>query len=209
MNILNVTDEEWEKVRACVCNSCNHQLESGKVPTYSLMNGYDFGNMEYVYSRFDLYTLKPPTELEMQVLAKNRLYCEIIKLVSQHSDSNTRQSRLVGHVIVLPSDGYTNAFDALSKSLPCIDGVNDFVKVFFVGTREEWTMRKETLMNKQYLSPHFSLSRTNTLSWIKFIKAINPEYGDITAKLDWNDSDFENFRKNLIDNTEVHYFLNV
>ncbi len=204
LSISKITTEQWENIRACVCKSCHHFIiELDKVPPYSLMGGYDFGNMEYVYSRYDLYALTPPTELEMQVLAKYRLYCEIIKLVSQNPDTSTKQSRLVGHVVVLPSDGYTNAADTLAKSLPCIDGVNDFVKVFFVGTREEWTTRKENIMNQQYLTPHFAISRKNTLSWLMFIKAVNPEYREIIGKMDWNDDDFQTFRKKLIDETEV------
>ena len=78
ISISKITTEQWENIRACVCKSCHHFIiELDKVPPYSLMGGYDFGNMEYVYSRYDLYALTPPTELEMQVLAKYRLYCEI------------------------------------------------------------------------------------------------------------------------------------
>ncbi len=202
-NIANVTDLEWGNIKASICESCLYYINNNKCPPYSLMGGYDFGNMEYVYSHPELYNLTPPTELEMQVLAKYRMYCEIIKLVSQNPDSATKQSRLVGHVVVLPSDGFVNAFDTLTKSLPSISGDTDFVKVCFVGTREQWTMKREKLMNKEHLTPHFTISRKNTLCWMRFIKAVNPEYKDVIAKFDWNEESFELFRQQLIDKTEV------
>jgi hypothetical protein len=162
--------------------------------------------MEYVYTRFDVYGLTPPTELEMQVLAKYRMYCEVIKLVSQHSAQESKQSRLVGHVVVLPSDGFTNSFDGLSPSLPVLN-VDDHVKVFFVGTREQWTLKKELLMNKTYLTPHFTISRANTLNWLTFIKSVNPEYADIVCNLKFDDKQFEDFRSNFINSAQVVLFL--
>ncbi len=169
--IEKVTDDEWDAVKATICDKCYQYTKHKKRPPYSLSDGVDFGNMLYVYSRYDIYKIKPLTEVEKQVISKSRMYCEIIKLVSGNPDESTEQSRLTGHVIVLPSDGPSEAATVLPNC-----EIHEFVKVVFVGSADKWKRKKETLQSGAVFNTNYSVRADNTFAWLKFLKALSHSY---------------------------------
>ncbi len=169
--VEQVTDHEWDAIEATICDKCFQSTKNGKRPQYSLSDGVDFGNMMYVYSRYDIYKIKPLTEVEKQVISKSRMYCEIIKLVSGNPDESSEQSRLTGHVIVLPSDGPSEAATVLPNC-----EINEFVKVVFVGSSDKWKRKKETLQSGAVFNTNYSIRADNTFAWLKFLKALSYSY---------------------------------
>jgi hypothetical protein len=137
-----------------------------KAPTFSIMAGYDYGNIK------DMPRL---SFLEKTLIARIVLYGTVVKLNRWKS---TQQLALTGHIVLFPHRG-AEGFAALGKKVfPWHEKgkVYEFIKVAFVGPTEkaEWCLKILCLPSGP-LRAHYAY----ILQWLRLLAKINRYYVDI------------------------------
>ena len=179
-----------------ICEQCNIALYSKKkIPTYSIANGFDFGDAQRI-------GLPKLTLLEKAVLSRCHLYAQIIKLVPPRGyNKDTHHVALKGHVLVLDHDGP----EQLSKSLINLD-VRDFVSVSFVGTLAQWDVVKLTWRKLSTLQDLLLVNVDSIQKWLHAFHYLkNPQYADINCyDLDASQIDYIlKLPQTIIDNADI------
>ena len=179
-----------------ICEQCNIALYSKKkLPTYSIANGFDFGDAQRI-------GLPKLTLLEKAVLSRCHLYAQIIKLVPPRGyNKDTHHVALKGHVLVLDHDGP----EQLSKSLINLD-VRDFVSVSFVGTLAQWDVVKLTWRKLSTLQDLLLVNVDSIQKWLHAFHYLkNPQYADIDCyDLDASQIDYiVKLPQTIIDNADL------
>jgi hypothetical protein len=153
---------------ARLCSSCQEKVSQGEVPQFSLASGCDFGNPSAL-------GLPELSLLEIQLIACYRVFANLVKLVAPFGmGSDTRQTAFSGHTIVFPHDGPA----VCATKLPDLTNIHETVSVMFIGTKEQWTGNKHSLLNK--FRGIFQVRPQVVLRWLQALKGVgNPLYKSI------------------------------
>ena len=163
-----------------LCKICKNTITTKRcAPCISVAKGYDFGCIW----RSALVEL---SNVEMHLVAKVRIYCDIIKLrAPENFGNNTRMSALKGHAIAMRHTGAEQAVAVLPRL-----NIDDYVIVYFIGARDRWNNIKRFWKNHSVLTDRLQVRLDVIAKWLNVFRAVNPLYRDI-PHLDLNDADYQ------------------
>jgi len=101
-----------------ICQECLGPIKKGKLPKYSVANGWDFGDPSRIGH------LQPLSFVEKHLIARSRLYSSIVKISPRGASRRT----LKGHVITFLQDG-PEAVSSLLSTLPSLGSISQ-IQVF-------------------------------------------------------------------------------
>ncbi len=157
-----------EKLLIHLCSLCHNSVNNNKIPQYSMINGFDWGNPE---------NLKLPvlTELENSIIARMYLYINVLKI--NGTTNNQSQVAIHGHIISLKQDGPIQ----IAKALP-ITNLSTTMSVTYIGSKTSFDKQRNNILNK-YLTVRVSA----VYAWLNAKKTYDPGYANIII-LDQNES---------------------
>ena len=179
-----------------LCNTCKHTIRTkGNAPKISVANGYDFG---CIWKS----ALTELTNVEMCLVAKVRIYSDIIKLrAPENLGSNTRMSALKGHVIAMRHTGAQQAAEVLPRLT-----IDDYVVVYFIGEKDRWNNIRRNWKLHSVLKDRLQVRLDVVAKWLNVFRAVNPLYRDIPY-LELNDPEHRqlllSIPEKILDNAHV------
>ena len=161
---------DWQQnLSVCMCSTCHNDVTHGKVPEYSVRDGYDFGILP------DLPRL---SLLEIALLAPGRMFAQVVKLIPPVNDPTCTQFACTGHVITFPHDAPTNVARFLALNEPSL--LAQTISLKFIGTRGQWDIVQSRLGTNEF--DGLLACRDNVLRrWFTFLKRNNDVYADIVV----------------------------
>jgi hypothetical protein len=170
-----------------VCIHCYTDIKHNIIPKFSVTNGHDYGDFTRVKE------LQPLTIVEKHLISYNRLYGSILKL----KDGQNRQ--LVGNLITF--EHYGPERSAEQFILPHILGISDMIQIAFVGSREEYEVRRKDVI---MTCGQIQVRSKNVYNWLRVLKKCNSKYWNIKI----NESEqcinlMNKITKDLVDNIQI------
>lgn len=162
---------------ASLCGRCHKSCIDQKViPTYSIANGIDFGDMRRV--KLPVLSL-----VEQCVISRGIAFVVIVKLPGLQMAE--RQPARKGHVIVFPQP---DAPRLIAKRLQrknssgrdvftILDDLEQYVGVTFIGSKPQVDAFIPTRSSPVQ---ELKVSADKVFFWLRFLKDVNPLYRDIT-----------------------------
>jgi hypothetical protein len=136
-----------------VCPDCSHGMTKRQKPTYSLLNGLDYGQID---------GLPKLSFLETLLLSKSTVHLKLVKL----SWNGPTQMAIKGHCVCVPHDGV----DAMENALP--RNINDILCVKYFGPPEHM----EAMKSRFKSLPQFQVSMEKVEAWLRVFKMIHSDY---------------------------------
>ena len=141
-----------------LCNDCHSDLESNKMPAYALANGFYTGTESTMLPKLNW--------IEEMCIARIRTNMFIVKL-SQCSDDS--QLGYKGHILSKAQDPDS----LLNIPLPLsTHELHKSLQVVFVNS-------SKTNMDTKKWGKLFTVSRSNILQWLNWLKKTNPVYSNV------------------------------
>ncbi len=170
-----------------VCIHCYTDIKQNIIPKFSVANGHDYGDFTRVKE------LEPLTIVEKHLISYNRLYGSILKL----KDGQNRQ--LVGNLITFEHNGPERSAEQFI--LPHILGISDMIQIAFVGSREEYEVKRKDVI---LTCGQIQVRAKNVYNWLRVLKKCNPKYWNI--KIDESEQCINlmnKITKDLVDNIQI------
>ena len=161
---------------ATLCRRCADSVANGKIPRYSLKEGFDYGNI----SQLNLPELLPG---EAMLISRVRLFLHVVKIRSKRDASDVKeggdntdveQCALQGHAIAFAH----NAPERAAEFVFPRRSLSSQLMIQFYGTKEQW-QQKYRKMGKQQLLNFIKIRPDVVFRWLRALKALNPLYADI------------------------------
>ena len=170
-----------------ICIHCYSDIKKNIVPKFSVANGHDYGDFTRIKG------LEPLTIVKKHLISCNRLYGSILKI----KDGQNRQ--LVGNLITFEHNG--PEMSAQQFILPHILGISDMIQIAFVGSKEEYEVRRKDVI---MTCGQIQVRSKNVYNWLRVLKKCNPKYWNIQI----NESEecinlMKNITKDLIDSIQI------
>jgi hypothetical protein len=153
---------EHENPKTNVCINCYSDIKKNVIPKFSVANGHDYGDFTRIKD------LEPLTIVEQHLISCNRLYGSILKI----KDGHNRQ--LVGNLITFEHNGPEKSAEQFV--LPNIIGISDMIQIAFVGSREEYEVRRKDVI---MTCGQIQVRSKNVYNWLRVLKKCNPKYWNI------------------------------
>lgn len=170
-----------------LCTNCYDDIKKNSIPKLSVANGHDYGDFRRHHH------LQSLTLVEKHLISFNRLYGNILKI----KEGENRQ--LLGNLITFEQNGPEKCAEQFN--LPDIQGIQKVLRIAFVGSKENYEIKRKDVIMK---CGELQVRSKNVYNWLRMLKKCNPKYWNIQI----NESEecinvMNNITQVLLDNIEI------